>query len=173
MLSAGQSNGPDLTVYNHRSLADLTSSLLLGTCLVLYCLSFLKLQLRVSCYRALTNLLGTHIPAHTHSAQPSNFLLRKMNTHPRSSNAASARPPLPGRNANIYFSTRHETHYAFTNVSTHPIRYQGNLYLTAEHLYQALKVRIFRATSNFWADSPLVSSTPARHCGPRHELQQP
>jgi len=59
--------------------------------------------------------------------------------YPRSSNAASARPPLPDRNANIYFSTRHETHYAFTNISTHPIRYQGNLYLTAEHLYQALK----------------------------------
>jgi predicted NAD-dependent protein-ADP-ribosyltransferase YbiA (DUF1768 family) len=73
-----------------------------------------------------------------------------MTLYPRSSNAESARPPLPSRNAHIYFSTRHETHYAFTNISTHPIRYQGNLYLTAEHLYQALKVCSFRIDWYFW-----------------------
>lgn len=47
--------------------------------------------------------------------------------------------PLPDRNAQIFFSTRHETHYAFTNVSSHPVNYQGILYLTAEHLFQAMK----------------------------------
>lgn len=47
--------------------------------------------------------------------------------------------PLPGNTAQIYFSTRHETHYAFTNVSSHPVNYQGILYLTAEHLFQAMK----------------------------------
>ncbi|CAG7846986.1 SubName: Full=Uncharacterized protein {ECO:0000313/EMBL:CCA70707.1} [Serendipita indica DSM 11827] len=47
--------------------------------------------------------------------------------------------PLPGPNAKIFFSTRHEAHSAFTNVSNHPINYQGRLYDTAEHLYHAFK----------------------------------
>lgn len=56
----------------------------------------------------------------------------------RSANSTPARPS-PNNNSQIYFSTRHETHYAFTNVSGHPINYKHGLYLTAEHLYQALK----------------------------------
>jgi ribA/ribD-fused uncharacterized protein len=47
--------------------------------------------------------------------------------------------PLPDGNAQIWFSTRHETHYAFTNVSSHPMNYQQQLYITAEHLFQAMK----------------------------------
>ncbi|PVF97942.1 hypothetical protein CPB86DRAFT_785273 [Serendipita vermifera] len=46
---------------------------------------------------------------------------------------------LPGRNARIYFSTRHETHFGFNNVSDHAVNYRGVVYRTAEHLYEALK----------------------------------
>ncbi|KAG8799539.1 hypothetical protein FRC16_004866, partial [Serendipita sp. 398] len=54
---------------------------------------------------------------------------------------APGAPQIPpaGPNAQIYFSPYHETHYAFNNVSDHPVTYKGVLYRTAEHMYQALK----------------------------------
>jgi ribA/ribD-fused uncharacterized protein len=53
--------------------------------------------------------------------------------------AQASAKPLPDSNAQIYFSTRHETHYAFTNVSSHPVHYKQQLYITAEHLFHAMK----------------------------------
>ena len=61
--------------------------------------------------------------------------------------AQASAKPLPDSNAQIYFSTRHETHYAFTNVSSHPVHYKQQLYITAEHLFHAMKVSLTHLTS--------------------------
>ena len=41
----------------------------------------------------------------------------------------------------ILFYHKHDPHYGFTNFSDHPVTYQGKVYPTSEHLFQALKVR--------------------------------
>ncbi|KAL1740309.1 hypothetical protein HDZ31DRAFT_68060 [Schizophyllum fasciatum] len=39
----------------------------------------------------------------------------------------------------ILFYHKHDPHYGFTNFSDHPVTYQGKVYPTSEHLFQALK----------------------------------
>lgn len=43
----------------------------------------------------------------------------------------------------ILFYHRTEPHFGFTNFSAHPVEYDGRVYPTSEHLFQAFKVRLF------------------------------
>ncbi|PVG00629.1 hypothetical protein CPB86DRAFT_700958 [Serendipita vermifera] len=70
---------------------------------------------------------------------------------------------LPGKNARIYFSTRHEMHYGFNNASDHAINYRGVVYRTAEHLYQALK---------FLDHEPIIAELVRRAIEPRRAAQK-
>lgn len=42
----------------------------------------------------------------------------------------------------ILFYHRTEPHFGFTNFSAHPVEYDGRVYPTSEHLFQAFKVRL-------------------------------
>ena len=53
-------------------------------------------------------------------------------------NTSSNNPPRHQRP--ILFYHKHEPHYGFTNFSYHPVRYEGKIYPTSEHLFQSLKV---------------------------------
>lgn len=40
----------------------------------------------------------------------------------------------------IYFYNREDPYYGFTNFSSHPVKYEGKVYPTSEHLFQSFKV---------------------------------
>ena len=39
----------------------------------------------------------------------------------------------------ILFYHKHQPHYGFTNFSSHPVKYEGKVYPTSEHLFQSFK----------------------------------
>ncbi|TRM64453.1 hypothetical protein BD626DRAFT_491873 [Schizophyllum amplum] len=45
----------------------------------------------------------------------------------------------PSAQQRILFYHKHDPHYGFTNFSDHPVTYEGKVYPTSEHLFQALK----------------------------------
>lgn len=66
----------------------------------------------------------------------------------RQSNPPSPMQPSPSsRRAariprqRILFYHKHDPYYGFTNFSPHPVKYQGKVYPTSEHLFQSFKVR--------------------------------
>jgi predicted NAD-dependent protein-ADP-ribosyltransferase YbiA (DUF1768 family) len=40
----------------------------------------------------------------------------------------------------ILFYNKHEPYYGFTNFSSHSVMFEGKVYPTSEHLFQAFKV---------------------------------
>jgi len=59
-------------------------------------------------------------------------------------------PPMPSRfrfrscipfssRRKIFFYDKHNPFYGFTNFSAHPVKYEGKVYPTSEHLFQSLK----------------------------------
>jgi hypothetical protein len=46
----------------------------------------------------------------------------------------------------ILFYHRDQPYYEFTNFALYPVRYDGKVYPTSEHLFQSLKVRFFHAS---------------------------
>jgi hypothetical protein len=71
------------------------------------------------------------------------------------------RPRKSGRpSQRILFYHRHEPHFGFTNFAEYPVEYEGRIYPTSEHLFQAFKVWVSLSThhalstllplSSFW-----------------------
>lgn len=55
--------------------------------------------------------------------------------------SSSYSPSAPGGKLRaIYFYESTNPHYGFTNFSAHEVKFQGKVYPTSEHLFQALKV---------------------------------
>ncbi|KAJ7492059.1 hypothetical protein FB451DRAFT_1022046 [Mycena latifolia] len=63
----------------------------------------------------------------------------------------------------ILFHDRNDPYYSFTNVSAHPVAYNGEVYPTSEHLFQAFKflehhphiaktIRLAKKPSDAWAE---------------------
>ena len=50
----------------------------------------------------------------------------------------------------ILFYHKHRPYYGFTNFSPHKITYEGKIYPTSEHLFQAMKVWQIPSYSIFW-----------------------
>ncbi|EKM52578.1 uncharacterized protein PHACADRAFT_100358 [Phanerochaete carnosa HHB-10118-sp] len=71
---------------------------------------------------------------------------------PRRRDARSGRDSAP-----LLFYKKDEPYYEFTNFSPHPIQYQGKLYPTSEHLFQAYK---FLSTRPDLAERVRTTPTP-------------
>ncbi|KAG8990906.1 hypothetical protein FRB93_002978 [Tulasnella sp. JGI-2019a] len=74
---------------------------------------------------------------------------------PSTSNRPAARPPRT-----IFFYERTDPHYGFTNFSPHEVEYDGKVYPTSEHLFQALK---------FLKNRPLIAER-IRTVGPQPRM---
>lgn len=79
------------------------------------------------------------------SRPPSAFTSRQQPATPRVATGTEHVPnPLskdPPPRPKILFYSKHEPYYGFTNFSSHPVKYEGKIYPTSEHLFQSLKVR--------------------------------
>ncbi|KAJ7157175.1 hypothetical protein C8R46DRAFT_909522, partial [Mycena filopes] len=51
---------------------------------------------------------------------------------------------VPPQRRVILFYEQKNPYYCFTNLSPHPIAFNGEMYPTSEHLFQALKVSVYR-----------------------------
>ncbi|KAL1754417.1 hypothetical protein FB107DRAFT_215695 [Schizophyllum commune] len=97
-------------------------------------------------------------PSPFRALNPAYWCCPRSNKPPRSQNQTPTTPtrgqpsPKPRRDAprnvkgvyraqpqRILFYHKHDAHYGFTNFSDHPVTYQGKVYPTSEHLFQALK----------------------------------
>ncbi|KAI0266410.1 hypothetical protein BC834DRAFT_874448 [Gloeopeniophorella convolvens] len=95
--------------------------------------------------------------------------------HDYSASSTSFRPqssrPVPHTGMPICFYDADKPYYEFTNFSPHPVEYDGRVYPTAEHLYQAFK---FFSTSPATAEHirTLPSPRAAQQEAKRHISKQ-
>jgi len=83
-----------------------------------------------------TTQLPIHRQRRTSAPSSSDIALRYNGSSQSLNHYASPSPPIP---RTIFFYHRHDPHYCFTNFSPHTVEYQGKVYPTSEHLFQAFK----------------------------------
>ncbi|KAG8848563.1 hypothetical protein FRB96_001090 [Tulasnella sp. 330] len=83
-------------------------------------------------------------PAETDSPVQSSSPRRKR----RGSQTKGAQDGFPVESGPIYFYEKYKPHYGFTNFAPHEVVFEGNVYPTSEHLFQAFK---------FLPDNPLLA----------------
>ncbi|KAF9260052.1 DUF1768-domain-containing protein [Marasmius fiardii PR-910] len=92
---------------------------------------------------------------------------RPKHQSPSSHAPSHAKSSLSGR-PTIYFYHKHDPYYGFTNFSSHPVNYNGELYPTSEHLFQAFK---FEHRPDLVNHIRTFSSWPRDVFGEAHRLQ--
>ena len=100
----------------------------------------------------MTRLLGRRLRRNSDSTPPSRFSTGKEPISPLAGSSVipgvptdAARIPKSPNNGlqerpRVFFYNRNEPYYGFTNFSSHPVKYDGKMYPTSEHLFQSFKV---------------------------------
>jgi len=68
--------------------------------------------------------------------------------------------PPPSIPSTVFFYHRKDPHYCFTNFSPHKVEYEGKIYPTSEHLFQAFK--FFKTRPDLAEHVRTVSSQPSQ-----------